>query len=260
MPTFIKRHFRNLEELLKSQSALCQTEVPKYDIGLNREFFVREILRTHLPPYCGITSGSVCDQEHKPTGQVDIILFHPLSLKINIGTTDCCLSESIFSVIEIKSRLYEDHFESSIRNLSEIWSLSRSNLYTPLLGATTSSEAYYCKTVGTILFGYKGYSPLKCIEVIRSLLIESWDRRPEVIYLLGDSSYILVRDDYLQYEGPGVLQGTGSTWIEKLKPEKKEGYLLIQKDCLLVLMTILSKRIQCNYHLLPSLYNYVLPE
>jgi hypothetical protein len=259
MSSFVKQHFKNLEKLLQVQSALCQPEFPSYDIGLNREFFVREVLRAHLPPYCEITSGFVCDQEHEPTGQVDIILFHPLSFRVNIGASDCCLSESVFATIEIKSRLNENHFKSSVANLAKIRALSRMHLSTPLRGATASSEAYHFNTIGTVLFGYKGYTAQKCAEVLYSLLIEAWDQRPEVVYSL-DPSYILVRDDYLKYEDTRFLQGTGPTWMEQLKHENMKGYRLIHEDCLLVLTTILSKRIQCNYHLFPNLYNYVVPE
>ncbi len=259
MPSFIRRHFRNLEELLRTQSKLCQPEFPSYDIGLNREFFVREVLRTHLPPYCEITSGFICDREHEPTGQVDIILFHPLSFRVNIGASDCCLSESVFAAIEVKSRLDEDHFKSSVANLAKVCGLSRVHMHTSLLGGTGSSEAYHFNTISTVLFGYSGYTAQKCGEVLCSLLNEAWDQRPEVVYSL-DPTYILVRDDYLKYEGPGILKETGSLWIEKLAQDKMEGYRLICKDCLFVLTTILSKRIQCNYHVFPDLYNYVMAE
>ena len=257
MVQFVKRHFRNLEKLLKTQSQLCQPEIPDYDIGLNREFFVREILRVHLPPYCEITEGFVCDQEQKPTGQVDILLFHPLSFKVNIGASDCCLSESVFSAIEIKSRLDKTHFRESVKNLAKIRTLSRESLYTSLLGATSNSDAYHFNTIGTVLFGYKGYTAKKCAEVIHSLLNENWDQRPEVIYSL-DKPYILITDKYLMWEGNGIHQEKGKTWIEKLKNEKLDGYRMVCKDCLLVLTTILSKRIQCNYHLFPNLYNYLV--
>jgi hypothetical protein len=169
------------------------------------------------------------------------------------------LSESVFTAIEIKSRLAENHFKSSVKNLAKIRALSRVYLSTSLRGATGSSDAYHFNTIGTVLFGYKGYKAPKCVNVLCSLLKEAWDQRPEVIYSL-DSMYILIRDDYLKYAAPGILQGTGPTWIEKLVHDKMEGYWLIRNDCLLVLTTILSKRIQCNYHLLPDLYNYVVTE
>ncbi|MBI3247004.1 MAG: hypothetical protein HYZ50_10925 [Deltaproteobacteria bacterium] len=259
MSSFIKRHFKNLEELLKTQSALCQPKFPSYDIGLNREFFVREVLRTHLPPYCEITSGFICDQENEPTGQVDIILFHPLSFRVNIGASDCCLSESVFTALEIKSRLTKAHFKSSVVNLANIHALPRVHLSTRLRSATEGSEAYHFNTIGTVLFGYKGYTALKCVEVLWSLLNGAWDQRPEVVYSLNPT-YILVRDDYLKYEAPGILQGSGLTWIERLAHDKMKGYRLIHDNCLLILTTILSKRIQCNYLLLPNLYNYIVAE
>jgi len=257
MARFVRRHFENLEKLLKAQSDLCQPDMPDYDIGLNREFFVREILRTHLPPYCEITEGFVCDQKQDPTGQVDILLFHPLSFRVNIGTSDCCLSESVFSAIEIKSRLNESHFQSSVKNLAKIRSLSRDSLCTPLLGATSNSEAYHFNTIGTVLFGFKGYTAKKCAEVLHSILSENWDQRPEIIYSL-DQPYILINDKYLEWEGNGIIQEKGPTWLERLKQEKLDGYRMVCEDCLLVLITVLSKRIQCNYHLSPNLYNYVV--
>lgn len=184
MSNFTKNHFANLEQLLKAQSSLCQSDLPNYDIGLNREFFIKEVLKTHLPTYCEITSGCVCDHKHKPSGQVDIILFHPLSLRINIGVSDCCLSESSFSVIEVKSRLNEDHFRTSVHNLAAIAALSREHLYSEIKGATWSSEAYHFDTIGTVLFGYSGYKPTACIEAVKSVLKDNWQKRPEVVYCL----------------------------------------------------------------------------
>jgi hypothetical protein len=256
MSSFVKQHFANIEQLLRSQSAVCQPQLPDYDIGMNREFFVREVLRTHMPPLCSITSGSVCDQGHNPSGQVDIILFHPLSPRINIGATDCCFSESVFSVIEVKSRLSEDHFRTSLGNLAHIAALSRKYLYTNLKGATWSSEAYHFNTIGTVLFGYKGYSPETCVHALCQALGDDWPRRPEIIYCL-DKGYILVREDYLMWEADGVYQETGSSWIESLPGHTQDGYRLLEADCLLILVTILSKRVQCNYHLLPALWHYV---
>jgi hypothetical protein len=257
MSSFIKRHFNSIEKLLRSQSDICQTGLPDYDIGINREFFVREVLRTHLPPFCSITSGSICDQSHSPSGQVDIILFHPLSPRISIGASDCCLSESVFSAIEVKSRLTEDHFRTSVRNLAQISALSRKHLYTDLRGATASSEAYHFNTIGTVLFGFKGYSPQKCLDALHRTMEQNWQRRPEVIYCLDKKGYILVREDYLRWEGSDVLKETGASWIERLAGQKLNGYQVITSDCLLILLMILSKRVQCNYHILPMLWNYV---
>src|SRR5262245_45157481 len=158
MKSWVRTHFENLERLLKAQSLICQPGFPTYDIGLNREFFVREVLRTHLPTACEITSGSIYDgTQPKPTGQLDIILFHPLSLRVNLGVSDCCTSESVFTAIEIKSRLNESHFRDSVLNLAEVSTLTRQHLYTELKGATTESEAYHVQSIGTVLFGYEGY-------------------------------------------------------------------------------------------------------
>jgi len=257
MSSFIKRHFNTIEKLLQSQSNICQTELSDYDIGMNREFFVREVLRTHLPPFCSITSGSICDENHSPSGQVDIILFHPLSPRISIGASDCCLSESVFSAIEVKSRLSEDHFRNSVQNLAKISALSRKHLYTDMRGATASSEAYHSRTIGTVLFGFMGYSPEKCLEALRHSLKDKWQRRPEVIYCL-DKGYILVREDYLKWKESGGLKEIGTSWIERLSSQRLEDYHVIKSDALLILVTVLSKRVQCNYHLLPMVWNYVL--
>lgn len=256
MSHFVKKHFGNLEELLKAQSKLCQSSVPAYDIGFNREFFVREVLRTHLPPFCEITSGSICDDTEEPSGQIDIILFHPLTLRVNIGATECCISESVFAALEVKSQLTEDHFKASIKNLAKVRRLSRAHLYTPIRGATWSSSAYHFNTLATVLFGFRGYGPETCVQKIHAILGEGWEKRPEAVYSL-DEPYLLVRNDYLKYEGEGVHQVTGPMWIEKLDHESANGYLLIRKECLLVLMTLLSLRIQSNYHLLPMLHNYL---
>jgi hypothetical protein len=77
-----------------------------------------------------------------------------------------------------------------------------------------------------------------------------------VIYCL-DQEYILVREDYLRWHADGVYQETGSSWIESLPGYTQDGYRILKSDCLLILVTILSKRVQCNYHMLPALWNYV---
>jgi hypothetical protein len=123
-------------------------------------------------------------------------------------------------------------------------------------GATASSEAYHFNTIGTVLFGFRGYSPEKCLKALRNSLKHNWQRRPEVIYCL-DKGYILVREDYLKGEGSGILKEIGTSWIERLSGQKLENYHVINSDALLILVTILSKRVQCNYHILPMVWNYV---
>jgi len=169
MSNFVKSHFSNLEGLLKAQSKMCQPNLPSYDIGINREFFVREVLQNHLPSNCEISSGCICDNENKPSGQVDIILFHPLTFRVNIGTTDCCLSESVFCAIEIKSRLSEKDFDAAVKNFVFIDKLSRENLCTDMRGATSDDQAYHFNTIGTIIFAYRGYTSKTCVKKLSKL-------------------------------------------------------------------------------------------
>jgi len=262
MTNFIQKHFLYLEKLLKAQSKLCQPVLPNYDIGINREFFVKEILRNHLPSYCEISSGAIFDQDHEPTDQIDIIIYHPLSFKINIGVTNYFISESVFAAIEIKSRLNDTDFKRAIEKFVKVDQLSRENLFTNMLGATTTSEAYHYNTIGTVLFAYRSYSAKTCVKKIREHISDNWDNRPEVIYSL-DKKYILIRNDYLKrekFQENTILKEQGTPWVYKLAESSLDGYLIIGKNCLLTLITILSKRIQCNYHLYPLLHNYVYPK
>lgn len=257
MSHFAKTHFSNLEKLLIAQSNLCQSDLPNYDIGLNREFFVKEVLKTHLPTYCEITSGCVCDHKNKPSGQMDIILAHPLTFRINIGATDCCISESLFSVIEVKSRLAKKDFKAAVESIAYISGLSREHLGTSILGATSEPEAYYFNTIGSLIFAYKGYSSDTCIKHLKSLLDQEWKRRPEMIYSM-DQGFVLIRDDYCRFHGERILPVEGDHWISKLSEKSLDGYFYISRNCLMVIVIMLSKRIQCNYHLIPFCYNYAM--
>lgn len=188
---------------------------------------------------------------------MDIILAHPLTFRINIGATDCCISESIFSVIEVKSRLAKKDFKAAVESIAYISGLSREHLGTAILGATSESEAYYFNTIGSSIFAYKGYNPDTCINHLKSILNYEWKRRPEIIYSM-DKGYVLIRDDCYRFEGEGILPVEGDHWISQLSEKSLDGYFYISKNCLMVMVIMLSKRIQCNYHLIPFCYNYAM--
>lgn len=76
-----------------------------------------------------------------------------------------------------------------------------------------------------------------------------------MIYSLGQS-YLLVRDDYGKWKGEQGEYSGPPSWLQSLQHTKLDGYMALEQDPLLCLCIILSKRIQCNYHLMPTLVNY----
>jgi hypothetical protein len=252
---FVKEHFRLLENHLRERAKICQS-LPSSDIGVNREFFARDILSRHLPRFCEITSGCVCNSKGaKPSGQIDLILFNPLSMVVDIGVTNCCLIESVYALIEVKSSVNEDHFKRAIDSFIQVQRFERITLYTDMLGHTTPFEMYNFNTIGTVLFSYQNYKPATTVEKAREFAASDWSLRPEMIYSL-EKSYLLVRDDYGKWKaGQGDYSGAPS-WLESLQHRKLDGYILLEQDPLLCLCITLSKRIQCSYHLMPTLVNY----
>jgi hypothetical protein len=253
---FVKEHFRLLEKHLKERAKLCQPGLPSSDIGVNREFFARDILSRHLPQFCEITSGCVCNsKEAKPSRQIDLILFNPLSMIVDIGVTNCCLIESVYAVIEVKSSVNEDHFKRAIESFIQVQQFERIGRYTDMRGYTTEFEKYNFNTIGTVLFSYQNYKAVTAVDKTIKFAASDWSMRPEMIYSV-EKSYLLVRDDYGKWKNEeGKYSGTPS-WLESLRHTKLDGYMLLKQDPLLCLCITLSKRIQCNYHLMPTLVNY----
>jgi len=73
--------------------------------GFNREVFISNYLSDILPPSFHIGKGEIWDSDHSQTQEHDIIIHGGNTSAIPMGGSNVFLFESIFAIIEVKSRI-----------------------------------------------------------------------------------------------------------------------------------------------------------
>lgn len=96
-------------------------------IGSAREFLVKRVLRSILPPLLHIGSGKIIDAVGNSSKQVDIILydsrFPVFEIESGVGLYPI---EGVLGTIEVKSSLTQDHLRKALENTRSILALSAS--------------------------------------------------------------------------------------------------------------------------------------
>src|SRR4051812_3873010 len=106
MPSPVKQWFDRLETVLHTEAELAGLFEHGSLTGAAREFFVRRVLRSVLPPIVHVGSGPVVDRHGKSPRQIDVILYDsrcPL-LEIEPGV-GLYFVEGVLGTVEVKSTL-----------------------------------------------------------------------------------------------------------------------------------------------------------
>ncbi len=94
-------------------------------VGAAREFLVKRVLRTILPPYVHIGTGRVQDGNGNVSSQIDVLVvdprFPPFEIESGIGLY---LLESVIASIEVKSTLTTTSLRSALDNGRSLLRLS----------------------------------------------------------------------------------------------------------------------------------------
>src|SRR5262245_42729947 len=112
----VREWFDGIEDVLSKEAALAGLLEHGTSIGDAREFFVRRVLRTFLPPGIHVSRGIVFSRSQR-SRQIDIILFdsrYPVfEIEPGFGLYPV---EGVIGTIEVKSRLTTSSLHEALDN------------------------------------------------------------------------------------------------------------------------------------------------
>lgn len=117
--------FDNLENQLEQEAELAGLFEHPTLTGSAREFLVKRVLKSVLPPIIHTGSGRLIDNQGQCSKQVDIVLydsrFPVFEIESGIGMY---LIEGVIGTIEVKSILTKEHLLQTLDNVNSIINLS----------------------------------------------------------------------------------------------------------------------------------------
>ncbi|MEX6151038.1 DUF6602 domain-containing protein [Providencia hangzhouensis] len=99
------------------------------DKGENREEFLMDFLREHLPKRYGITKGEVITKDGIHSHAIDIIIYDAVNCPVlYAGKTSILPIEGVYGIIEVKSSLSKVEFDDAAKKISEFKKLAPRDL------------------------------------------------------------------------------------------------------------------------------------
>jgi hypothetical protein len=112
-----KQWLDQLETIIEQEARLAGFLEHGTSVGDAREFFVRRVLRSVLPPMVHVGRGRVIGAMSKPSKQIDIVIFDPrfpiLEIESGMGLYPV---EGVIATIEVKSTLNKENLNESLDN------------------------------------------------------------------------------------------------------------------------------------------------
>ncbi|MCU1778357.1 hypothetical protein NTD89_15125 [Pseudomonas sp. 14P_5.3_Bac1] len=88
------------------------------DKGENREEFIMEFLREHLPKRYGVTKGEVITKNGERSHAIDIVIYDAVNCPVlYAGKTSILPIEGIYGIIEVKSSLSKPEFDDAAKKI-----------------------------------------------------------------------------------------------------------------------------------------------
>lgn len=202
----LRNWFDGLEQSLRGDAALAGLLGHGTLIGNAREFFVRRVLRTVLPPAVHVGTGRVIGMDGTLSNQIDVIVYDPQFPVMEIDEGQgLYFAEGVIATIEVKSTLDKEKLFQSLDNcysvtsipskaLSTTYSISRSQISIGSNRAFTSSTYIFAFESDTDNYETLGNRVVEWLD--KNSLVASHETLPRVIVagtLLG-----LTHDEHFQ--------------------------------------------------------------
>ena len=118
--------FQGLEVLLLAEHQRAESRDHKGDRGEQREEALRSFLRARLPQRFGVVKAAAVATNGEQSPSHDILIYDCLNAPIfDIGTSSIVPVESVYGVIEVKSRLSKQELVDAADNIVRLRSLPR---------------------------------------------------------------------------------------------------------------------------------------
>jgi hypothetical protein len=124
-PAVTREWFDRLETVLREEAGLAGLLGHGGLIGSGREFMVRRVLRSVLPPAVHIGSGVIVGPDGARSKQTDIIIYDPRFPLLEVETgVGLYYAEGVIATIEVKSTLTTESLREGLENCAAVLSLS----------------------------------------------------------------------------------------------------------------------------------------
>jgi hypothetical protein len=99
------------------------------DKGENREEFIIDFLKRHLPTRYGVTKGEVITKGGQRSHAIDIIIYDAINCPVlYAGKTSILPIEGVYGIIEVKSSLSKAEFDDAAKKIESFKSLAPRDL------------------------------------------------------------------------------------------------------------------------------------
>ncbi|HAV8751953.1 TPA: hypothetical protein J4O52_002008 [Escherichia coli] len=99
------------------------------DKGENREEFLMDFLKAHLPKRYGVTKGEVITKEGLRSHAIDIIIYDAVNCPVlYAGKTSILPVEGVYGIIEVKSTLSKSEFDDAANKITSFKKLAPRDL------------------------------------------------------------------------------------------------------------------------------------
>lgn len=188
----IQRHIANSTDSLISAFNVSSLTTHGGSKGSAREVVVTEFLKANLPSNLDFTTGQIFDSRDNLSGQVDIIIYHKHSLKLNFGKDqDMVPVDSVLASIECKSSL-------TTGSMTE----GSSSLKTTLDSCVKSKNLFRINPVG-IDDGYlkERNLPAHARSIVEQVtgMCSAMEKTPFIIFAFKGPEEATLRDSLFQY-------------------------------------------------------------
>lgn len=170
--------------------------------GTFREHLLKSFLRPFLPGCYGISGGQAFDNAGNISKQLDVVIYDSLFSYIAPYMDDFIYfpCESVYGIIEIKSKLNKQSFEEAVGNIASLKTLSRKgvdgfhvNPMKPLIIKNVTWDVQASNEYLGIIFAYESVSSSKILDYIKDGIHDGSmerDKLPNMIVLFKQQKII----------------------------------------------------------------------
>lgn len=225
----VKQWFDQLERQLHEDARLAGLLQHGTMMGNAREFFIRRVLRSFLPPSVTIGTGKVLGANSCPSKQIDVVVYDSRFPVLQMPDGQALfLTEGVIGAIEVKSQLDGRRLTEALDNCLSVAQISPGLLTEDYnaelaklersLGSNQRAQAelVWKQQTRTYIFGFRGsHKPRTLNDRIRTWLIGKQGHffAPRLLVpsvIVSGGSVAIREDDPIQITGGEVYDANGN--------------------------------------------------
>jgi hypothetical protein len=179
------------------------------DKGENREEFLMDFLKTHLPKRYGVTKGEVITKNGNRSHAIDIIIYDTVNCPIlYAGKTSILPIEGVYGIIEVKSSLSKAEFCDAAKKISSFKNLAPRDL--GVIATREYTTVHRASRPFGVIFGFQ------LADNSLDSLKENWLLQCQEVHDVNFFSNIIcvLGEGLLRYESVNLTKGEKNLLID----------------------------------------------